>query len=122
MANVKMTKMQKFEMLSQLSEVQANPMLMDFINHEMGLLAKKNSAEKKPTAQQTANKGIADAIVAHLAADPDRLFTITEIIKEVPACADLTNQRVSAIIRGLIGTSVERVEEKRKAYFHFLAQ
>ena len=50
-------------------------------------------------------------------AEPNRLFTITEIIKEVPACADLTNQRVSAIVRSLIGTSVERIEEKRKAFF-----
>ena len=88
-----------------------------FIDHELELLAKKNSAEKKPTAQQTANKGIADAIVAHLTANPDRLFTITELIKEVPGCAELTNQRVSAIVRGLIGTQVKRVEEKRKAYF-----
>jgi hypothetical protein len=123
MANVqKITKAQKFAMLKAIPGVAENTMLVEFIDHELELLAKKNSAEKKPTAQQTANKGIADAIVAHLAADPDRLFTITEIIKEVPACDGLTNQRVSAIIRGLIGTSVERVEEKRKAYFHFLAQ
>ena len=115
MANVKMTKMQKFEMLSQLSEVQANPMLMEFIAHEMELLAKKNSAEKKPTAQQTANKAVADAIVN--AMEDGKLYTITDFIKEVPECAELTNQRVSAIVRGMIGTRVERIEEKRKAYF-----
>ena len=116
----KMTKAQMF------AQIKANyPLTEDevkFIDHELELLAKKNSAEKKPTAQQTANKGIADAIVAHLSADPNRLFTITEIIKEVPACADLTNQRVSAIIRQLIGVSVERVEEKRKAFFRSLAR
>ena len=88
-----------------------------FIDHEVELLNRKNSSEKKPTAQQTANASIGEAIVAHLSAEPNRLFTITEIIKEVPACAELTNQRVSAIVRGLIGTSVERIEEKRKAYF-----
>ena len=83
-------------------------------------LAKKASAEKKPTAQQVANQGVAEAIVATMNAEPTRLFTITELIKECPACADLTNQRVSAIVRGLIGVSVERVEEKRKAYFRAL--
>ena len=117
MTNKKVTKREKFEMLKAMSEVQANPMLMEFIDHELELLAKKNASEKKPTAQQTANAGIAEAIVAHLQAEPNRLFSITELIKEVPACADLTNQRVSAIVRGLIGTSVERIEEKRKAYF-----
>ena len=113
----KITKAQKYAMLRAIPAVAENAMLVEFIDHELELLSKKNSAEKKPTAQQTANASIGEAIVAHLQSQPNRLFTITEIIKEVPECADLTNQRVSAIVRGLIGTSVERVEEKRKAYF-----
>jgi hypothetical protein len=76
---------------------------------------KKNSAEKKPTAQQTANLGIANAILETL--ESGKLYTITEIMKTVPACAELTNQRVSAIVRGMLGVSMERVEDKRKAYF-----
>ena len=118
MANTKkLTKKDYYNTLLTIPAVQANPILVEFIEHELELLAKKNSAEKKPTAQQVANASIGEAIAAHLAADPNRLFTITEIIKEVPACAELTNQRVSAIVRGLIGISVERIEEKRKAYF-----
>jgi hypothetical protein len=119
MENKKMTKAQMF------AQIKANYALtadeVAFIDHELELLAKKNSAEKKPTAQQTANKGIADAIVAVMSAEPERLFTITDLIKSVPECAELTNQRVSAIVRGLLGVSVERVEEKRKAYFRYLA-
>lgn len=118
MATVKkMTKKDYFTTLRSIPAVQADPELVKFIDHELELLAKKNSAEKKPTAQQVANANVAEAIITHLQAEPTRLFTITEIIKECPACADLTNQRVSAIMRGMIGTSVERVEEKRKAYF-----
>ena len=123
MANVqKITKAQKFAMLKAIPAVAENAMLVEFIDHEMELLAKKNSAEKKPTAQQTANKAIADAIVSAMQNEPNRLFTITDIIKSVPECADLTNQRVSAIVRGLIGVSVERIEDKRKAYFRFKAE
>jgi hypothetical protein len=33
----------------------------------------------------------------------------------------LTNQRVSAIVRGMIGVSIERIEDKRKAYFRYIA-
>ena len=76
---------------------------------------KKNSSEKKPTAQQIANAAIQTAILEGM--ESGRLYTITELIKEIPSCNDLTNQRVSAIIRGMLGISVERVEEKRKAYF-----
>jgi molecular chaperone DnaK (HSP70) len=76
---------------------------------------KKNSAEKKPTANQVANKELQSAILEGMASG--KLYTITDMIKEIPACATLTNQKVSAVVRAMVGISIERVEEKRKAYF-----
>ena len=118
MANTKMTKRDYFNAI--LSKYPLTDAEKAFVEHELELLEKKNSSEKKPTAQQVANAGVAEAIAEHMGAEPNRLFTITELIKEVPACADMTNQRVSAIVRGMIGVTVERVEEKRKAYFRIL--
>ena len=109
----KMTKAQMF------AQIKANyPLTADevkFIDHELELLNKKNSAEKKPTAQQVANKSTADAILAYM--EDGHMYTITDLIKSVPECADMTNQRVSAIVRQMIDVSVRRVEDKRKAYF-----
>ena len=48
----KITKREKFAMLKAIPAVAENAMLVEFIDHEMELLAKKNSADKKPTAQQ----------------------------------------------------------------------
>jgi hypothetical protein len=118
MTTKKITKAQKFEMLLNLPAVQADEMLTEFIEHELELLAKKNSSEKKPTAQQTANAVIVNAIVEGM--ERNRLYTITDLIKEIPECADLTNQRVSALVRGVLDTKIERVEEKRKAYFRVI--
>ena len=88
----------------------------EFVAHELELLSKKNSADKKPTAQQTANEAIKTAIVDGMEAN--RLYTITELIKEIPECADMTNQRVSALVRQLVDAGlVKRTEDKRKAYF-----
>lgn len=117
MANAKkMTKRDHFNALLTLDEVKANPSLVEFINHELELLDKKNSAEKKPTAQQTANDSIKVAILDNMV--EGRGYTITDIIKTVPECADLTNQRVSALVRQLVdGGKVVRTEDKRKAYF-----
>jgi predicted transcriptional regulator len=116
MENKKMTKMEKFAVLAKLPAVQESPMLSEFVAHEMELLSKKNSAEKKPTAQQTANAGIQTAILENM--EVNRLYTITELIKSVPECADLTNQRVSALVRQLVDAGkVVRTEDKRKAYF-----
>ena len=119
----KLTKRDHFNTLLTLSEVKANPVLVDFIEHELELLAKKNSAEKKPTAAQVANKGIKDAIYNNM--QENRLYTITELIKEVPECAELSNQRVSALVRQMYDCAepvLERMEEKRKAYFRKIVQ
>lgn len=122
MANVKkLTKADKFGMLLNIAEVKENELLTEFINHELELLAKKNSTEKKPTAQQTANKEIKEAILGNMAEGVG--YQITDLIKTVPECADLTNQRVSALVRQLVNEgSVERYEEKRKAYFRLIAE
>ena len=114
--STKLTKAQKFAMLRAIPAVAENAMLVEFIDHEVELLGKKNSAEKKPTAQQVANAGIATAIIEGM--EPNRLYTVTEVIKSIPQCADLTNQRVSALLRQLVEAGkVKRTEDKRKAYF-----
>ena len=87
-----------------------------FVEHELELLEKKNSSEKKPTAQQVANDGIKTAIAEGMS--PNRLYTVTEIQKEIPECAELSNQRVSALLRQMKDDGiVTRTEDKRKAYF-----
>ena len=119
MSNKKLTKRDHFNTLLNIEEVKSNETLVNFINHELELLEKKNSSEKKPTAVQTANEGIKTAIIEGM--DENTLYTITDLIKNIPALADLTNQRVSALIRQLITDGkVERIEEKRKAYFRLV--
>lgn len=116
MTNKKITKRDRFNALLAIPAVQSDPDMVAFIEHELELLAKKNSADKKPTAQQTANEGIKAAIVE--AMEPNHLYTVTELQKSVEACADLSNQRVSALLRQLKDEgAVIRTEDKRKAYF-----
>ena len=117
MTNKKVTKREKFEMLKALSEVQANPMLTEFIDHELELLAKKNASEKKPTAQQVANEGLKQTIVDALT-ENGGLMTVTDVQKSCDELAELSNQRISALLRQLKDDGkVDRVEDKRKAYF-----
>lgn len=122
MATVKVTKAQKFAMLRAIPAVAENPMLVEFIDHELELLAKKNSADRKPTEKQMENDTIKDAILEVMENDPNRMFSITELLKEVPNLPDgMTNQRMSALVRQLKDAGlVERFEEKRKAYFRYI--
>ena len=77
---------------------------------------KKNSAERKPTANQVENQGYKADILAYLGTV--ERATITDLMKAVPNLAELSNQRVSAIVRQLKDSGeVVREEIKRKAYF-----
>lgn len=115
MANIK--KMTKADYFKQI--MASYPLTEDekaFVEHELELLAKKNSAEKKPTAVQVANEGIKDAILDYMAIGEK--YTVTDLMKNVDACEGLSNQRVSALVRQLKDEGmVVRIEEKRKAYF-----
>ena len=76
---------------------------------------KKNSAERKPTVTQTENAGFKGVILDSM--ESGKKYTIGEIMK-FEGLGDLTNQRVSAIVRQMKDEgTVVREEIKRKAYF-----
>ena len=119
--NKKLTKRDHFTALLNIDEVKSNEALVEFINHEIDLLNRKNSTEKKPTATQVANQALMADIYKEMEAD--RLYSISEMIKEFPCCSELSTPKVSAVIRLLIADGkVERKEEKRKAFFVKIAE
>ena len=114
MTNKKMTKRDYFTAILNKYDLTADE--KSFVEHELELLAKKNSSEKKPTAQQVANEGL-KSVILNVLTENGGLMTITDIQKSSAELADLSNQRISAIVRQMVGITVERVEDKRKAYF-----
>lgn len=88
-----------------------------FIEHEIELLDKKKSGERKPTATQIANEGLKDVILEVLE-NAENPMTISEIIKAHDSLHELSTQKVSPLISSLVKEfKVVRIEEKRKAYF-----
>lgn len=117
MAEKKITKRESFTEIKGLLEELGKERLVKVMEHELELLAKKNSAEKKPTAVQIANEGVKSVILETLA-NSGKMMTISEMQKVNEELGELSNQRVSALIRQLIADGkVERIEDKRKAYF-----
>ena len=75
MANTKkMTKREMFEQIKANYNLNADEIA--FIDHELELLTKKNSAEKKPTAVQVANEGIKAEILEGM--EVGKKYTITD--------------------------------------------
>ena len=123
----KLTKAQKFDMLLAIEEVKSNPILVDFINHEMELLAKKNAADRKPTKNQIANQALSEKILDVM--EPNTLYTISQILKMLDD-GNLNQSKVSAVVRGMLTVTangvqnpdgtIERTMEKGTAYFRKL--
>lgn len=114
-----MEKKTKKEMFNIIKSAMAdNAEVVAFVDHELELLAKKNSAERKPTINQLDNKKIKKIVLDGIGTHS---YTITEIIKNVLAdteWADLTCSRMTAIATQMAedGDLIREVV-KRKAYY-----
>ena len=90
---------------------------MEKLSNEVAQLAKKNSADKALTEKQKANNAIKTAILGSI--DPERKYTITDMIKNIGACKEMTNQKVSAIVRQMVnedGTMVRTIVEGKAMF------
>jgi hypothetical protein len=108
----KLTKVQKFEMLANIPAVAENEILAQFVAREIELLKSKKSSERKPSKTQEANAVLQAEILE--AMTEGRAYSVGELIKEVPACMGLSSQKVTAVIRLLIPTQIEKIVDKRQ--------
>lgn len=94
---------------------------VEFIDKELGLLARKNSSEnKKQTKTQKENEGYKALILEFLATLPDTSdgVTCTEIIKGVTEFEGFSTQKISPLVRQLMAADkVTKTEVKGKALF-----
>ena len=90
--------------------------MAEFYKHEVELLDRKNTVDKKPTKTQQANENIKATVLESM--EDNRLYSISEMLKAFPVCADMSNQKLSSLVRQMVADKqVERIEEKRKAFF-----
>ena len=100
--NKKPTIVENFNTIKDILE--ANGLLTDdlaeFIDKRIAVTEKKNASgggEKKLTPTQIANKGTAKSIFDYLA-ENGKSLTISQMTKEIPACSDLSNQKINGIL------------------------
>lgn len=111
-----MTKTQNYVELLAIASAANRTDLVDFINHEIELITKKNTAPKKPTAKQIQNESIKDDILAVLASGKATATQLAEtLIAKYP---EITPQRVTACLKQLQeDNAVVRLVEKRTPFF-----
>lgn len=95
--------------------------MAEFYKHEIELLDRKNTVDKKPTKTQQANESIKTTVLESM--ENNRLYSISEMLKEFPVCKDMSNQKLSSLVRQMVlDKQVERVEDKRKAFFRKVSE
>ena len=121
MANEKLTKKQKFEMLKGL--VAENAMLVEFIDHEIELLEKKKS---NGNAKKNDKSELYEELVYNALMEIGEPVTPTELIAKAglvelknPETDIVTPQKVSPILRKMEKAGRVKIRsEKKKTYFY----
>ena len=112
-----MTKITKREMFEQIRTHLTDEAEIAFIDHELELLAKKNERRSdKPSAKQVANAELIEEI--YEAMETGKSYRIAEIQALIPALADASGQKVSALVKKMRdNVLVSREVVKGVAYF-----
>ena len=113
----KLTKRDYFNQIKAM--VAGNDELVAFVDHEIELLNKKNSAPRKATPKQLENVEIGEYLVAHMEAGKG--YTVTQLIKEVLGDTDwagIAGARVTPILGNLVKAGkVANVMDHRKSIY-----
>ena len=122
MAEKKITKRDMFnEIIKMMNGEQMSVSTQDiieFANHEIELLNKKSSSSSgKQTKTQLENENYKEIILETLKT-ADKPITISELMRRSETIAELSNQRISAMLSQLRkAEKIVRTYEKKKAYF-----
>ena len=127
MQTIEIQKLTKRDYFSQLREiVKDNESLVAFIDHELELLAKKNSSRSDaPSKTQIENKELSNQIL-DIMSTLDEAKTVTELINETEIGKltfgkenkAMTNQKLSRLVNDMAKANlVKRTEVKGTAYF-----
>ena len=116
MAQNKITKAQMFAMIKAVPAVAENAEMVDFIDHELELLAKK-SASKKPTKVQEANEELKTVIVEVLGTFENGA-TVSEVLGADDRLKGYSNQKISSLMNSLAKAEViNKAVDKNKSIF-----
>ena len=75
-------------------------MIVEAMNHEVGLLTKKTADSGKLTKLQQENQKLTEAVYEGM--EVDKQYTITDIIKSIPAVAGLNTSKVRPLLTPLM--------------------
>ena len=121
MTNTKMTNAMALEIAIEVlkeTDTEKYTEVVEKLDKMLVQVNKKSSANRKPTATQLENEDLKVKIEEYLK-DTGKKLTVSEMMKEIEGLEELSNQRVTSLVTFLYKEGkINRVVEKRKAYFY----
>ncbi len=116
MAEKKITKVEKYEMLLAIGEVAENKMLVEFINHEMELLRKKNSYKSVSKKKIAENEGVIKDIEQVFYDEPTLMMNCSDIVRKTNY--KYSTQKLSPQLKKMVENGIlKEIIEKKVKYF-----
>ena len=120
----KITKREMFEQIKAVvltAEVENVEQLVAFIEHEVELLNKKSASKSKAEIEKANANVELTQIVREVLANSSVAMTVSEVMKANEVLAELSNQKVSYLMRTLVeNKEVVKTVEKGKSYFQLV--
>ena len=121
MTNTKMTNAMALEIAIEVlkeTDTEKYTEVVEKLDKMLVQVNKKSSANRKPTATQLENEDLKVKSEEYLK-DTGKKLTVSEMMKEIEGLEELSNQRVTSLVTFLYKEGkINRVVEKRKAYFY----
>lgn len=119
---IKETKKEKYTKIQAILEQSgADENLINFVKSEIDYLDEKTQKNReRVTAKKQENAELCERIDEVMEGNPDQVYSIGDIISNVPECNNLSTQKVGALMTMLVNTNrVTRIFDKRKRYFQY---
>ena len=115
----KVTKRERYEEIRKILEEKGAVELVEFVNHELELLAKKNAKRtNKPTKSANLTAKLSVRVLEVM--EPDQQYTATELVKLI-GDPEISNQRMTASLNALmVGNYVKNEKVKGKSLFSLI--
>ena len=91
--------------------------IIEKLEKMLAQVEKKSGGERKPTARQEENKKLEKIVLDYLTSQTESK-TVTDIMKEIPELNEMTNQRVSYLVKSLKDDGlIDKEIKKGRSYF-----
>lgn len=118
MAEKKITKVEKFDMVLALKEVQANEMLVEFLTNEKELTIKKNAYKSTNSKKTSENEALMKELETVFFDNPTLMMNCTDVVRHLNF--KYSTQKIARPLNAMVENGILKVSVDKKVKYYSL--